>query len=319
MGLHQLIIDLILKSGSNSISGKLKEKTLLKFRDRLSKNGNALIEYNLNGRKILLPFSHDLPINRKIFPLYSENLGRIASYLTTKYYDLKVIDIGANIGDSVYIIKSRVDIPILCIEGDDYFFSILKKNISQWENVQTEKTFVGDKTESRGSYSYSKGSGRIVETGNSTENIKFENLFAIVTKNPVFENAKLIKIDTDGFDCRIIRSSLNYLSKSKPVLFFEYDPYLIQQLNDDGLSIFDSLSEIGYDTAIFYDNSGDYLLATELTEKIIIEDLHNYYSGRNIERYCDICVFHKNDEDIVLKIREKELKFFANERKFNLK
>ena len=67
---------------------------------------------------------------------------------------------------------------------------------------------------------------------------------------------------------------------------------------------------------MFYDNFGDYLLNIELTQKKMIEDIHNYYSGRNTERYCDICAFHKEDKDIAIKIREEELKFFASSRKF---
>lgn len=317
MNLSQFIINRILNSNRDTLHGKIKEKLFLKIRDSLYEGKETVINYDLCGNSIILPVGHDLPINRKVFPLYSDNIARIAFYLTGKYIDLKIIDIGANVGDSVFIIKSKADVPILCIEGNDYFYSILEKNVSKWNDVFIVKAFIGDKTESKASYSFSKGSGRITETEDSEENIRFENLSNIVNQNRSFEYAKLIKIDTDGFDCRIIRNSLHYFNKSKPVIFFEYDPFLLQQLNDDGLSVFDSLLEVGYDTAIFYDNNGDYLLTSELTRKNIIEDIHYYYSGRNIEHYCDICVFHKEDSDIANKIREKELKFFAKKRNYN--
>jgi len=317
MNFSQLIMNGILNSNSNNIFGKIKEKLLLNVRDRFMQNNHSLIKYKLDGKIINLPFSHNLPINRKVLPLYSENIGRIADYLSEKFDNLRVIDIGANVGDTVFIIKSKVDAPILCIEGDEFYYTILMQNISQWQNVIAEKVFIGDKSKSRGSYSSSLGSGRIIENTRSEDNIKFEALPNVVSKYPEFENAKLLKIDTDGFDGRILKSSIDYLKKIKPVIFFEYDPYLLQQLDDDGLSIFNTLSEIGYETAIFYDNSGDYLLTSELNQKNIIEDIHYYYSGRNIERYCDVCAFHSEDKQLALKVRDEELKYFSVKRKFN--
>ncbi len=318
MKIHQIIMNGILNSDLNTLPGKFKGKLLLTIRDRLYKNKDILIEYNLDGRKILLPVWHDLPTNIKIFPLYSKNIGRIAAYLKQKYNNMKVIDIGANVGDSVFIIKAQAYVPILCIEGNDYFYSILKRNTEQWDDVFIENAFIGDISESKGSYIYSKGSGRIIEAESSSGSIRFESLETIAHKNPQFEYAKLIKIDTDGFDCRIIRNSLNYFERSKPVLFFEYDPYLLHQLNDDGLSVFDSLLDIGYKTAIFYDNNGDYLLTSSLAQKSIIEDIHYYYSGRNIEHYTDICVFHKEDNDAADEIRETEIKFYAKNRNYKI-
>ncbi len=318
MNLSQIIINIILNSNKYTLPGKIKEKIFLKIRDSLYAGKETVINYDLYGKKIILPVWHDLPLNRKVFPLYSDNIARIAFYLAEKYNDLKVIDIGANVGDSVFIIKSKADIPILCIEGNDYFYSILEKNVSEWNDVFILKAFIGDKTESKASYSFSKGSGRITESEDSKENIRFENLSVIIKEKPFFENSKLIKIDTDGFDCRIIRNSINYFKISKPVVFFEYDPFLLQQLNDDGLSVYDSLLGAGYDVAMFYDNNGDYLLTSSLTQKNIIEDIHYYYSGRNVEHYCDICAFHKEDSDIANKIREEELKFFAKKRNYNI-
>jgi hypothetical protein len=37
-----------------------------------------------------------------------------------KYPNLTMIDVGANVGDSIAIV--RVDVPILCVEGEDHFF-----------------------------------------------------------------------------------------------------------------------------------------------------------------------------------------------------
>ena len=123
---------------------------------------------------------------------------------------------------------------------------------------------------------------------------------------------KFIKIDTDGFDCLILRGSLSILKIAKPIVFFEYDPFFLSKQNDDGISIFAALSSIGYKKALIYDNFGDYILSIELTNSYQVEDLHNYISGCGGSRYYDICVFHSEDDDLFEKIRTSEIQFFKN-------
>ncbi len=60
-------------------------------------------------------------------------------------------------------------------------------------------------------------------------NVIFKKLESIVMEYPQFIHTKMVKIDTDGYDLIILRGGLKYLETSKPVLFFEYDPYFLQQ------------------------------------------------------------------------------------------
>jgi hypothetical protein len=103
----------------------------------------------------------------------------------------------------------------------------------------------------------------------------------------------------------------------KPVIFFEYDPFFYKS-EDDSLAVFNLLLKAGYRAAIFYENTGDYLLTTDLSNKSLIADLHYYFSGRKMERYCDIIVFHNEDSDIANKLRESEIQYFSNIRNYNI-
>ena len=47
-----------------------------------------------------------------------------------------------------------------------------------------------------------------------------------------------IKIDTDGFDFKVLRGANNTLKTYKPVIFFEWDKIHLQAQNEDFLSIF---------------------------------------------------------------------------------
>jgi FkbM family methyltransferase len=225
-----------------------------------------------------------------------------------------MIDIGANIGDTALLVKNHTNIPILCIEGDERFYSLLQKNIEGFQDIYLE-SFVGDSNIIEGNYIYSKGTGRIAEQKGAAP-MQFKSLNEILSGYPAFNKSKLLKIDTDGYDCRIIKNELKLLMDMRPILFFEYDPYYLKINNDDGLSVFDELFKINYKKMIIYENNGDYLLSTEVNQKQIIEDIHYFYCGRGGDKYYDICIFPSEDSELAEFIREKELNFFKNYRRF---
>jgi hypothetical protein len=124
----------------------------------------------------------------------------------------------------------------------------------------------------------------------------------------------MIKADTDGLDCRIIRSDLDLIARLKAVLFFEYDPSLFGKFKNDGFQVFRALCSVGYDGLIVYENSGEYLLTARLTKVEVLEDLHNFYSGRASMRYMDVCAFHEEDSDLCEAVRRAEIEFFQRAR-----
>lgn len=120
----------------------------------------------------------------------------------------------------------------------------------------------------------------------------------------------MLKIDTDGFDICILESELSYFSAVKPVIFFEYDPFFFKKTGSNGLNVFHSLKNIGYENMLVYENNGDYLMTVNTNNTELLNDLYHFYSGRAGERYCDICIFHADDNDLCKIIRSHELKYF---------
>ena len=134
-----------------------------------------------------------------------------------------------------------------------------------------------------------------------------------IESNPVFKSAKVLKTDTDGFDLMILRGGLNYIAKTSPVLFFEYSRTLLEGLGDDGLGTLNLLETMGYETAIFYDNFGRFILSTELKNKHIIEQLHFYMSEepkKSAVPFYDICLFHQHDKQLAQEFIKEEMTFF---------
>ena len=311
--MYQIIHDKTVSNLSKGLVGKIAYKFLRKVYKFIAKTKNPLVNFQYGEHTFKIPFSHDLPFILSAYPRYASNLGRIAKYVQERYKDLTFIDIGANIGDSVFILKAKAELPILCIEGDDYFFKILQNNVSQFSNVFSEKAYVGQETqEMKKEALRENGTAYLIS---STKNIPVISLSSLLKKYPSFSLAKMLKIDTDGFDGFIIRGAVDFLKIAKPIIFFEYDPYLLSQQDDDGLSIFESLREIGYKAIIVYDNFGEYMMSLNLDQTRILQEIHCYFLGRSNLLYADICAFHIEDSSLFERIRVLEIDFFSKKLK----
>ena len=290
----QIIFDNLLHASTKNRS--LKHKILILCRKFILLFGDVNVDFKYQEFSLKIPFSHDLPLNMKMFPTYNVNLGKVTKIVHQKYSDLKIIDVGANIGDSVAVMHHEAVVPTLCIEGNPKFLKLLEENVKQFNNTEIEASFVGEKSVKVNPQN-NLGTAFLEE---SSDGITVHTMQEVIAKHPKFANAKLLKIDTDGFDNIIIRASKELLSNAKPVIFFEYDPFYLSKQNEKGLDIFDFLEELNYTSAIVFDNFGFYLTTVPLTNKRLLLDLHTYFN-RNGSIYMDLVITHKTDEDLVLK------------------
>jgi FkbM family methyltransferase len=304
----EFIMGGLLPDSAGKRPGGVQRRIFMRMRRSFSGDKERLFRFNLCGSEILLPLAHDLALIRAGHPQYSSNIARLCAYVAEKYPDLHVIDIGANVGDTAAIIRELSQCPILCVEGDEYYYSILAENIrrAKMPSVQAVRAFVATYTgEIEGQLVSGGGTAHFVE--NKADPIKTVKLSDLLKDFPGFQSSKMLKIDTDGFDCSILRSELEWLGERKPVIFFEYDPFFFQNQAYDGTRIFADLATVGYRSAIFYDNLGDYLCTLDLQrDESILTDLQRYYTGRRGLSYPDVAVFHEEDSDLCASIRTRE-------------
>ncbi|RZU41356.1 FkbM family methyltransferase [Edaphobacter modestus] len=296
--------------------GPLRRGFFTLTRKMLGRSGKRYVRFNLADSEILVPLGHDLPLIRSAFPRYSSNIARLCGYMSKKYTDLHLIDIGANIGDTVAIIRQQSRCPILCIEADEYYFNILSENLrrANLQPVQTVRAFVGTYTgELKGQLAPVAGTAHFESHQEGV--LKTIKLSQLMESFPQFRNSKILKIDTDGFDCSILRAELDWLRKTKPMIFFEYDPFFFQNQPYDGNRIFEDLSQAGYTFAILYDNVGDYLTSVDFQRDLdILADVQNYFIARAKREYLDIAAFHHEDREIAEFIRKQEAEFSLRSR-----
>ena len=225
-----------------------------------------------------------------------------------KFSFLAVVDIGANVGDTACIIKTAEEVPILCIEGDEYIFGFLQKNIAQFQNVTARKLFLGETTrEIRASFEKSGWNLTLKPNETSTQAVNLTRLDDFIFSEPGWQTFKLVKIDAEGFDCSIIRGATNFLRELHPVIHFEYIRPAMDAIGEPGIDTLLLLSDLGYSHLAVHDPKGRFFCSTTLSENNFIKDLHDYADGVHggISHY-DFTAFHESDSDLAAEFLEIE-------------
>ncbi|WP_104732499.1 FkbM family methyltransferase [Helicobacter salomonis] len=105
-----------------------------------------------------------------------------------------------------------------------------------------------------------------------------------------------IKIDTDGFDFKIIRGAEQTLQKFKPALFFEWDHTCLSAQGEVSTGIFPLLNKFGYEQLIIFDNYGNLVCTLSSKDILNLSLLMDYtrYSQQNLVPFFDVLAIHKD-------------------------
>ena len=209
----------------------------------------------IGNKKIFIYKSHRLLEYRNNYPFYDRALPRICKSLKDIDGHLTMIDIGANIGDTVSLVSDLTYGNFLCIEGDKKYLPLLKKNIQKFKNnyIEIEESYCNDGNNSQYIINNYDGTAQLVES--SEEKIEnFRTLDQIITIHPKFKSNNILKIDTDGFEINVIKGAISTIKKNNPVLFIEYTPELYLKLHQNPDELIKIIYKLGYENALFYDN-----------------------------------------------------------------
>ena len=265
----------------------------------------------IHGVLLEVPEGHWLPQIRSQLPDYSENVGRLAATVEWKYPGRGFIDVGANIGDTAAIVRGHSRLPILCIEGSELYYQILKNNTRRLHaDVELEHALVDcASTERPGRLDLENGTATFRPHSQPNEGKeRFVRLDTILSRHPRFQSSKILKIDTDGMDGRILQGALDWIREAQPVLFWEHDLGRDTLAKGPGLRIFDQLLDVGYRTGLVFDNCGEFVQTISLDARQQLAELSEYLpGGEQFYGYCDLCAFHEDDDDLCARFRQIEV------------
>ena len=294
----------------NEIIGYMNGRILVIYQKLRTKDfaSDKKITINLWGEVVKIPINHRLPLYSFLYKNYSTNLRRMSAYINSKYKNFTAIDVGANIGDSAILIRQGSNASIVCVEGDKKYVEILKSNLSKKKKIKIINAFVGEKASTfKGALSKKDGTGYL-DTNHAGVKLKIQTLDKIVNTN-IGNKIKLLKIDTDGFDGKVIRGALRIILQNNPIIFFEFHESMYASTGDSTYKVLKYLHGMGYGSFLIYDNFGKLLrgLRIKLTLKRYAFDKMFTYVGEN---YYDIVAFHDSDLDLYRHSLKSERKYF---------
>jgi FkbM family methyltransferase len=217
-----------------------------------------------------------------------------------------VLDIGANIGDSMIIIASNSGLPVHCVEPSDFFFAYLKENIA--------RHFPGQATLEQGFVTSREGEapmglvhwGGTAQPGSApfTEHCGALSIRRLLGK---FPDVALLKVDTDGYDQEILLGAFetgpgNMPENRRFAIYFEFEiassePDQVRKICQRAMAFFRSMSELGYETGFFWDDFGRCLGEFDIGQTSSVRNIINYMTHlrqRPVWGF-DICLIHRQD------------------------
>ena len=205
----------------------------------------------IGSRIMVLPPEHPLSMWTSLYKDYDNFLPKLVKEMSSNE---SIIDIGANVGDTLFrFIDTNSKPNYFSIEADQYFFKYLKKNKGLLEkDIQDRVTLinelVGNNLKGNLTQKSNLGSKFLVE---SPDGLETKSLDKIIIDGNI-QNIKLIKVDVDGYDYNVLLSAMNEIKKNKPSLFFEY-----MSLNKtEYIELIKKLYEIGYSEWTIINNYG---------------------------------------------------------------
>lgn len=268
------------------------------------------VAYELAGCPLALPADHNLPRIRSSLPQYGLNLGRVAKAMMEVAGELRLIDVGGNVGDSVAIVRGHAPgARILTIEGYAPYIEYLRRNVKGMAGVVIEPSFVaGVSTGGLARVDAVGGTARLVAEDACGESSQ-RALDSILAERPEFASAKLFKLDTDGMDVSIILANLGYIHAIRPVIFLEYDPALSVPPRIPAAELWRPLRAAGYRYALLWENTGFYIGCLDVRDPLVGDEVDAAASGWGTQRYFDICLVHSDDSAVADQVRRGEIAY----------
>lgn len=289
---------LSVKRALRSILPPIAWDTLRLMRDRFF-GSPPLIRVTVGGYPLLMPSSHNLPYILAHFPQYEGEIARLAEFLSTKRGRAAVVDVGANVGDTVAAIRPRSCDMFFCVEGSANYFRLLQANFKDHPNVICVNALASDREDSGADKRLveDKGTAHVAgdrSTKDATQ-VPCLTLDDILAAHPEFPAANLLKIDTDGYDFKVLQGARRLLQDQRPAIHFELSFRHWKHVAGTVWSQAGSfLLEAGYRECLLYDNFGYLMGLDEFRCPRLLPELE-FYALRRPDFYVNVITSHQSD------------------------
>ena len=151
------------------------------------------------------------PIENKIYAAQFCMYDRWPVFLASTAKDGIIVDIGANVGDTVAWMYPNTQANFYCVEPDDRFYNLLQHNISHFpkklaKRIRTKKAFISNNPNQNYLLYSHDGTGYMVKSSEKVDTPSMTLIQALESDNISINDVRIIKVDTDGYDWQCIMS-----------------------------------------------------------------------------------------------------------------
>lgn len=226
--------------------------------DRAQKTyAGRTVTINVHGQRTYLNYGHAYPIFARRFLDWNNPLIEIVTQTSEALgQPIHVVDIGAGVGDTVLLLRANCPGMVArfhCIEGDEEFFRYLRQNFGEKEDVSLYQAMLSSAAGVVPSLVRHHAGSSASQGADEVQSTTVDLLFANATSR-----VHVIKVDTDGFDGKILGGAKTLIARDRPQVIFEWHPILCQDAGNSDLEHFEILNELGYDRFIFYMKYGHF-------------------------------------------------------------
>ena len=238
--------------------------------------GSGIVSTTIHGKRVDVPFGYPYPvITRTISTFNAPLIELMFERHRAKNARVNVIDVGASVGDTALLLLANCPDMIgriYCVEGEEEFFRLLKKNIGRYRNVTMYCAMLSSETGSaKKLVRIHPGTASAVGAGT----IPTTSLDTLINGEGIAE-VDILKIDVDGYDGRVLKGAAGLLRKNKPDIFFEWHPGLCLKAGNAPTEHFNVLSKEGYTSFIFFTKLGEFSHFMNGFDRKAVEHLIGY-------------------------------------------
>lgn len=214
----------------------------------LRKNPRVYIKRkNINWH---LDVNEGIDLSILLFGGFEQDSIRIYKKIS-KFGDIIFFDIGANIGSHSLLMASMLSNKsrIHSFEPTDFAFKKFLKNLSLNKEISQKilpnQTFLSNADEEIPSKIYS--SWRLLDEKNAKHSYHFGSRKSTIGANTLtidnyckkyqIEKVHLLKLDVDGFEFKVLKGAKGLFKVDKPIVLFEYAPYVHDEMGNNPLDI----------------------------------------------------------------------------------
>lgn len=252
---RSFLYNFLIKNHSNASLKKLHQRA---WKRVILKNVDQPVTTSVHGYNAVVNAGFSYPLVARLHKQFNNPLVQLVHQtFVAKRAPLTLIDVGAAVGDTVFLLQSNMPgafEKVLCIDGDEEFFSYLQQNTRQFPFVECINTLLSERSQLENS---------LVRIHAGTASAQGDLKIQSVTLDELIEERNIqqvdvLKIDTDGFDGKVLAGAVHTIKTHKPSIIFEWHPILIHKTNNSFEESFKILHESGYSHFTFFTKYGNF-------------------------------------------------------------